>query len=62
MVQYLIDGLTSGFDIGTKFTPTISRPKNHRSARDNPDGVTKAIAKELEREHIAGPFSSPPSA
>ena len=60
LVQYLIDGLSFGFDIGTKVKPTLSRPRNHKSARVNAEGVTKAIVKELERGHIAGPFSSPP--
>ena len=60
MVQYLIEGLTNGFDIGTTNIPTMSRPENHRSVLDHPEEVTKAIAKELRNGHIAGPFRSPP--
>ena len=60
LVQYLVHGLTFGFDIGTRVIPTLSRPRNHKSARVNAEGVTKAIAKELERGHMAGPFPSPP--
>ena len=60
MVQYLIDGLTNGFDIGTIGIPNTSRPKNHRSALDHPEEVTNAIIKELKNGHIAGPFISPP--
>jgi hypothetical protein len=61
LVQYLINGLTFGFDIGTSHTPsTPSRPKNHKSARDHPNEVTAAITKELRNGHMAGPFASPP--
>ena len=47
LVQYLVHGLTFGFDIGTRVIPTLSRPRNHKSACVNAEGVTKAIAKEL---------------
>ena len=61
LVQYLVSGLTYGFDIGAKQKPsTRSRPTNHKSARDHPEEVTAAIAKELKNGHIAGPFTSPP--
>ena len=60
MVQYLVDGLTHGFDIGATQVPNMSRPKNHRSALDHPDDVSKAIKKELNNGHIAGPFTAPP--
>ena len=60
LVQYLVNGLTYGFDIGINKSPSPSRPRNHKSARDNPEGVTKAIEKELIAGHIAGPFGVPP--
>ena len=61
LVKYFVNGLTHGFDIGTNFSPhTPSHPINHRSARDHPEEVTAAIAKELRNGHIAGPFASPP--
>ena len=60
LVNYLVDGLTYGFDIGINKMPSFSRPKNHKSARDHPKEVTNAIAKELNAGHIAGPFASPP--
>ena len=34
--------------------------KNLPSATDNPEQVTAAIIKELERGHTAGPFTHPP--
>ena len=34
--------------------------KNNKSARDDPDGVSKAIVKEVQRGHTAGPFPQPP--
>lgn len=60
MVQYLVNGLTFGFDIGTTQIPNTSRPKNHKSALDHPVEVKNAILKELKNGHIAGPFVSPP--
>ena len=60
LVQYLVNGLTHGFDIGISKSPALSRPQNHKSARDHPQEVTKAIAKELKSGHIAGPFATPP--
>ena len=60
MVQYLLNGLTFGFDIGVTQCPIVSRPNNHRSALDHPEEVKKAISKELNNGHIAGPFISPP--
>ena len=60
LVRYLVNGLTYGFDIGINKSPSLSRPRNHKSARDNPEGVTKAICKELKSGHIAGPFHLPP--
>lgn len=61
LVNYLVNGLKFGFDIGTNYNPHApTRPKNHKSALDHPEGVTVAIAKELRNGHIAGPFTSPP--
>ena len=61
LVQYLVNGLTAGFDIGTHLNPRASaHPTNHKSARDHPKEITAAIAKELRNGHIAGPFTSPP--
>ena len=55
-------GFRHGFDIGFRgtFTEVDSRPRNLRSARENVDGVSEAIAKELRRGHTSGPFPFPP--
>ena len=61
MVNYLLSGFKQGFQIaydGLDF-PLITN--NSPSARDNPEQVTAAIIKELERGHTAGPFVHPPS-
>ena len=60
--EYLLAGFRHGFDIGYRgtFQNVDSRPENLRSARDNPEGVTQAIAKELRRGHTSGPFPHPP--
>ena len=64
MVEYLVSGLTHGFHIGLDENdlPKSPHPQNHKSARDHPDDVTKAINKELSHGHMAGPFSEPPFA
>lgn len=36
------------------------RPANLRSALTDASGVTAAIQQELQRQHVAGPFDSPP--
>ena len=60
--DYLLRGFRHGFDIGFRgsFNEVDSRPRNLRSARYNPEGVTEAIAKELRRGHTSGPFPFPP--
>ena len=60
LVNYIINGLQYGFDIGFQGLSTSTRPKNLRSAIDNKDKVSLAINKELCRGHTAGPFQSPP--
>ena len=60
--DYLLAGFRHGFDIGFRgtFTEVDSRPRNLRSARENVEGVSEAIAKELRRGHTSGPFPFPP--
>ena len=60
--DYLLRGFTHGFDIGFRgdFQDTNSRPRNLRSARNNADLVTEAVAKEVRRGHTSGPFPYPP--
>ena len=60
LVDYIIDGLRNGFDIGFtgEFSPTS--PKNLKSADQNKTLIQAAIDKEVSRGHTAGPFPSPP--
>ena len=63
MVDYLVSGLTNGFDIGIdelNMPSSTPPPENHKSARDHPNDVSAAIIKELKNGHMAGPFSEPP--
>ena len=59
-VDFLIDGFSSGFSIGVHGVISQGCTPNLRSARDNPDAVSAAIAKEIDRGHTHGPFSTPP--
>ena len=60
MVDYLLSGFKQGFRIGYEGLDFPFITKNLSSARDNPEQVTAAIIKELERGHTAGPFTHPP--
>ena len=60
MVNYVLTGLRTGFDIGYNGLLNPIRRRNNRSALDNARGVSEAIFKEVQRGHTAGPFSSPP--
>ena len=62
LVDYVLDGLLNGFNIGFKGTTKETRPKNLLSAINNKGQINKAIDKELLRGHTAGPFISPPFA
>ena len=60
VVNYVLTGLRTGFDIGYNgILNPISRG-NNKSARDNHVQVTQAILKEVTRGHTAGPFPFPP--
>ena len=60
MVDYLLSGFKQGFQIGYECLDFPLMRKDSPSARDNPEQVTAAIIKELERGHTAGPFTHPP--
>ena len=60
IVNYLLSGFKQGFRIGCEGLDFPLITKNLPSARDNPDQVTAAITKELERGHTAGSFIHPP--
>ena len=60
MVDYLLSGFKQGFRIGYEGLDFPLITNNLPSATDNPEQVTAAIIKELERGHTAGPFTHPP--
>ena len=60
MVNYLLSGFKQGFQIGYEGLDFPLIANNLPSARDNPEQVTAAIIKELERGHTAGPFIHSP--
>ena len=53
--DYLLCGFRQGFRLGYTGPHFSITPKNLKSASDNKAHVTEAIAKELERWHVAGP-------
>ena len=60
MVNYLLSGFKQGFRIGYEGLDFPLITNNLPSAIDNPEQVTAAIIKELERGHTVGPFIYPP--
>ena len=60
LVEFILNGFRHGFNIGFRGLLNEQPLKNNKSARDNPEKVSQAIAKEVERGHTAGPFLSPP--
>ena len=59
-VNYILDGLRTGFDIGFLGSSLNTQPKNLRSAHQFRPLLAAAIAKELDRGHTVGPFDQPP--
>ena len=59
-VNCLLSGFKQGFRIGYEGRDFLPITNNTPSARDNPEQVTTAIIKKLERGHTAGPFIHPP--
>ena len=60
LVNYILTGLRHGFDIGFNGVLNPVFRRNNKSARANPEKVTMAINKEIQRGHTAGPFPTPP--
>ena len=60
LVDFILKGFAFGFNLGFRGVMNETPLKNNKSARDNPEKVSKAIAKEVERGHTAGPFPYPP--
>ena len=59
-VDFIIQGLRDGFSLGCTCEIQPAQPNNLRSATDNAEAVTQAFNKELENNHICGPYSHPP--
>ena len=59
-VNYILQGLRNGFDIGYLGSSTETLPKNLRSAQQFSEQLATAVSKEVERGHTAGPFTAPP--
>ena len=59
LVNYVLQGLKFGFDIGYRGVLGGTRPKNLLSALKNSVGVQRAIIVELDRGHTSGAFTSP---
>ena len=55
-VNFLLDGFTNGFSVGYQGPLTAGQCRNLLSARSDPAAVTRAISKEVQRGHTAGPF------
>ena len=60
VVNYILTGLRTGFDLGYNGPLLPVHRRNNKSARDQHKAVSEAIAKELKRGHTAGPFPNPP--
>ena len=60
LVHFILDGFTHGFSLGVHGPISQGSSPNLRSARDNPEAASRAIAKEVSRGHTHGPFLHPP--
>jgi len=59
--EYLISGLTHGFDTGLQHLPTLSHEcKNLLSASQNPEDTTNLLVSELSNGYVIGPFDKIP--
>ncbi|CAF4192315.1 unnamed protein product, partial [Rotaria sordida] len=59
--SFLLSGLREGFDTGISNIPNkpLECP-NLRSARRDPENVTRLVAEELDKGFLIGPYNSPP--
>ena len=60
LVEFIMNGFRNGFNLGFRGVLNEQPLKNNKSARDIPEEVTAAVAKEVQRGHTAGPFPYPP--
>ena len=60
-MQYLIQGLSTGFDTGfTKLPDSSYECKNSLAARQNPEDTSALIASELDKGFLLGPYQTIP--
>ena len=60
VVNYLLHGFSSSFDIGLRGTICHNVVRNLQSATSHSGEASTAIHKELSRGHTSGPFATPP--
>ena len=60
LVNYLLDGIYFGFDIGYRGSITPGTSRNLQSALLHPVQVSEALNKEIDHGHTLGPFHTPP--
>ena len=60
VVNFLVNGFSSGFSLGFKGILSQGATKNLKSIIGREKGVEEAILKELNRGHTVGPFDRPP--
>ena len=60
LVHFVLNRFMNGFNLGFRGSINEQPLRNNKSARDNPEKVSEAISKEVERGHISGPFTQPP--
>ena len=58
-LSFIREGFTEGFHLGCVGVPDTVLSKNHRSADQHPEVITKFIAKGQIEGKIAGPFLTP---
>ncbi|CAF1295225.1 unnamed protein product, partial [Didymodactylos carnosus] len=59
--DYLLSRFQNGFQSGAEVLPTDNHITNNlRSARDDPDTVTKLLTEELKNNYLIGSFDYPP--
>ena len=60
LVEFFIEGITSGFQIGFNYTMTTLRPaqQNLESANTHPSVVTEYLKAELHKNRISGPYGA----
>ena len=59
-VEYVLCGITEGFDIGFIGPPEETRSGNLKSALEHPEVIDSYLEEEIQAGRIEGPFEVPP--